>query len=83
MLCGVGIPAGKVSYQHPTAELVSVGAGCCGNGWDGESPTSSCNSVHCSSGMAHTSSGVSKCLCHCLLVVTSRTHALLFCSALC
>lgn len=45
--------------------------------------TSSCNSVHCSSGMAHTSPGVSKFLCHCLPVVTSRTCALLFCSALC
>lgn len=67
---------------HLTAALVSVGEGCCGSGWDGESPTSGCNSMH-SSGMARTSPGLSKCLCHCLLVVTSRTRALLFCSALC
>lgn len=49
---------------HLPAALVSAGQGCCGNGWDGESPASGCRSVHCSSGMAHTSSGVSECLHH-------------------
>lgn len=57
---------------------MSVGEGCCGNGWARESPASGCNSVQCSSGMVHTSPGVSKCPCHCLHMVTSRICALCF-----
>lgn len=43
MLCGVGIPTVKVSYpilqQHlPLYENT-------GNGWDGETPASGCNSA--------------------------------------
>lgn len=47
---------------------MSVGEGCCGNGWGGESPNSGCNSALLLWNDS-TSPGVSKRLCHCLPVV--------------
>lgn len=54
---------------HPSASLVSVEEKLWE--WDGQSHTFGCVSVHCSSGKAHASPGVS--MCHCFLLAISRT----------
>lgn len=80
MLCGIGIPAGKVSHPIPLHHL-SLGKKAA-LGIVGMEKVTLLAGILCTAPLERhiPTPGVSKCRCHCILLAVSRTCDLLFCS---